>query len=130
MRTIRYGGNLEVGDFIAIGYTNSIWFGWYAGNGRGTVQFYSINSPMHAKNNYESWKEDFDNGKIEPDSWRAKQYKDGFTRKCLWKSYINSPHPTRILKISRPEELLTEQEDRETYEKSKAALITLNFIKK
>ena len=130
MRTIKYGGVVHPGDFIAISNGNHISFGWYAGDGRGTLQFYFMNSPMHAKNNYESWKEDFDKGKIAPDSWRAKQYKDGFTRKSLWKSYINSVHKTRVMKITNPDELLTEQEDREIYEKSKEILIQLNVIAK
>jgi hypothetical protein len=33
------------------------------------------------------------------------------------------------MKITNPEELFTKQEDRDEYEKSKAALITINFIK-
>lgn len=130
MRTLRYGGVLHPGDFIAVSYTNCIWFGWYAGDGRGTLQFYSMSGPMHAYGNYESWKKDLADGKIDINSWRSKQYKDGFTTKCLWKSYISSVHKTRVLKITNPEELLTEQEDREIYEKSKEILINLNFIKK
>jgi hypothetical protein len=33
------------------------------------------------------------------------------------------------MKLTNPEELLTEQKDREEYERSKEALITVNFIK-
>lgn len=130
MRTLKYGGNLEIGDFIGISYTNCIIFGWYCGDGRGTLQYYNYHCPMNAKKNYENWKEDFDNGKIKPDSWRAKQYKNGFTKKDLWKAYVNSVHSTRVIKIHRPEEVFTNQEDREIYEKSKEILINLNFIKK
>ena len=128
MRTLKYGGNLEIGDFIGISYTNCIIFGWYCGDGSGTLQYYNITCPMNAMSNYEHWKDDLDNGKIAPGNYRMKQYKNGFTRKDLWKSYINSPHPTRVIKINRPEEVLTNAEDREYYERSKEILIKLNFI--
>ena len=130
MRTLKYGGDLQIGDFIGISYTNCIIFGWYCGDGRGTLQYYNITCPMNAMSNYESWKKDFNNGDIKPDSWRAKQYKNGFTKKDLWKDYINSIRATRIIKINRPEEILTNAEDREYYERSKEILLTLNFIKK
>jgi len=125
MRTLRYGGNLQVGDFIAVSYTNCIWFGWYAGDGRGTLQYYSINSPINSYENYENWKTRQASGGA-----RSERYPNGFTRKCLYKSYINSVHQTRVMKIANPEELFTEQEDREKYEKSKEILIQLNFIQK
>jgi hypothetical protein len=34
------------------------------------------------------------------------------------------------MKVTNPEEIFTNKEDREIYEESKAALITLNFIQK
>ena len=129
MRRLKHGGDLQVGDFIAVSYTNTIWFGWYAGDGRGTLQFYTMNGPTHAYENYKNWKDDIAKGKITIDSWRSKQYKDGFTKKCLWKSYINSPHPSRVIKINRPEEILTDKEDRDTYERSREIMILLNLIK-
>lgn len=125
MRTLRYGGNLQVGDFIAVSYTNCIWFGWYAGDGRGTLQYYSIHSPTNSYQNYEYWKTRQANGGA-----KSERYPNGFTRNCLYKSYINSVHQTRVMKITNPEELFTEQEDREQYEKSKEILIQLNFIQK
>jgi hypothetical protein len=39
-------------------------------------------------------------------------------------------HDTRVIKITNPEDIFTNSKDREQYEKSKEALITLNFIKK
>ena len=46
-----------------------------------------------------------------------------------WKSYINVVHTTRVIKILHPEDIFTNKEDREQYEKSKEVLIKLNFIK-
>ena len=130
MRELKYGGTLEIGDFIGISYTNCIIFGWYCGDGRGgTLQYYNITCPMNAMSNYKNWKDDFDNGKIAPNSYRMKQYKNGLTKKDLWKAYVNSVHPSRVIKINRPEEILTNAEDREYYERSKEILIKLNFIK-
>jgi hypothetical protein len=63
-------------------------------------------------------------------AWNHKRYAKGFTIKCLWKSYINAVHPTRIVKITNIEDVFTEPEDLLEYEKSKEALLTLNFIKK
>jgi hypothetical protein len=48
----------------------------------------------------------------------------------MYKSYINAVHATRVMKVTNPEDIFIEQQDREDYEKSKEALITLNFIKK
>jgi hypothetical protein len=63
-------------------------------------------------------------------SWYSKRYAKGFTIKCLWKSYINAVHSTRIVKVTNIEDVFTEPEDLLEYEKSKEALLTLNFIKK
>jgi hypothetical protein len=56
-------------------------------------------------------------------------YSKGFTLKCLYKSYINAVHDTRVVKITNPEDIFTTQEDKEDYEKSKEILIKLKFIK-
>jgi hypothetical protein len=126
MRELKYGGQIVPGDFIAVSYQNHIDLGWYAGNGSGTLQYYTFRSPGNAHELYQKWLN-------EPEStrskWSSKKYEKGFTRKCLWKSYINAVHATRVMKITNPEEIFTEQEDLQEYEKSKEALLTLNFIK-
>jgi hypothetical protein len=127
MRTLKYGGQLSIGDLIAISNSNHISFGWYAGDGRGTLQFYYIGGPGEVYDDYLLWqKKTLD---IKP--WRARQFeKHGFSTKLFYKSYINSVHDTRVMKITNPEDIFINPEDRERYEKSKEALIKLNFIKK
>lgn len=125
MRTIQYGGQLVPGDFIAVSNGNHMDFGWYCGDGSGTLQYYSIYTPKYAYERYENWLNDPEKDRYH----RSNNYEKGFNVKHLWKAYINAVHKTRIVKLPSPEEIFTEREDRETYEKSKEILITLNFIK-
>lgn len=126
-RELRYGGKLQIGDFIIVSNGNFLDFGWYCGDGiNRTLQYYNFRSPGGTFSDYIHW----ENTPIENRSnWQSRKYKNGFNIKCLWKSYINTVHKTRVAKIVNPEELFTEAEDIEYYEKSKEALIKLNFIK-
>ena len=127
MRTLKYGGVLHPGDFIAVSNGNHITFGWYVGDGIGTLQYYWMSDPGQVYEEYLEWQKNPPNVK----SWRAKQFeKRGFSTKLFYKSYINSVHARRVMKITNPEEIFTDPEDRDNYEKSKEALITLNFIQK
>jgi hypothetical protein len=128
MRNIKYGGTLVPGDFIAVSYQNHIDLGWYAGDGRGTLQYYTLRGPGIAYKDYQDWLNSSDEEKRK-NKWMSSRFEKGFTRKSFWKSYINSVHSTRVMKLTNPEEIFTEKEDRESYEKSKEALITINFIK-
>ena len=128
MRTLKYGGDLLPGDFIAVSYQNHIDLGWYVGDGRGTLQYYTLRGPANVYRDYQNWLKYTDKEKAE-NRWTSKRFEKGFTTKCLWKSYINAVHSTRVMKLTNPEELFTEQEDIELYERSKEALITINFIK-
>jgi len=128
MRQLKYGGQIVPGDFIVISYQNHLDFGWYAGNGSGTVQYYTMRGPGNVYRDYESWSKYTDKEKAE-NKWASKRFEKGFTAKCLWKSYINSPHPTRIMKVNNPEEVFTEQEDIIDYQKSKEVMIKVNLVK-
>lgn len=126
MRTLKYGGNIVPGDFIAVSNGNYINFGWYAGDGRGTLQYYDLNCPAGLHKDYLQFQKD----RSHLSSWRVKQFeKLGFSRKLLWKHYINAVHATRVIKISHPEDIFTTPEDRKQYELSRQAMIELNFIK-
>jgi hypothetical protein len=128
MTEIRYGGLLQPGDFIAIANSNYLNLGWYCGKGHNTLQYYHFRSPGINMDQWEQWSKMTDEKKSK--SWYSKRYAKGFTIKCLWKSYINAVHSTRIVKITNIEDVFTEPEDLLEYEKSKEALLTLNFIKK
>ena len=127
MRTLKYGGDIQIGDFIGIADGNCLSFGWFCGTGKsGTVQYYNYVNPQSAYNQYKDW---LNQSEANRSAWRTKRYTNGFTKKCLRKCYINAVHTTRVLKINNPEEIFTNKEDRDDYEKSKEVLITLNFIK-
>jgi len=128
MRTIQYGGQIVPGDFIAIAFNNTIDFGWYAGNGKGTLQYYTFRGPANANRDYQEWLKMSDKEKSE-NKWQTKRFEKGLTAKCFWKSYINSVYNSRIIKITNVEDIFTDPKDRETYEKSRETLITLNIIK-
>jgi len=129
MRTLRYGGQLSPGDFIAVSEGNRVFFGWYFGDGiGGTLQYYYLGAPGHCYDAYQEW-EKITSDEVKKKHWRAKMYSKGFTLKCLYKSYINAVHDTRVVKITNPEDIFTTQEDKEDYEKSKEILIKLKFIK-
>jgi hypothetical protein len=127
MRTLKYGGDLYIGDFIGISVTNSMDFGWYCGDGTsGTLQYYTMWAVKARHEHYEMWQ------KLPVDQrtrWYPTSYKDGFTKKCLYKSFINAVHDTRVIKLPHPEDIFTNKEDREAYENAKEVLIKLNFIK-
>lgn len=128
MRQLKYGGQIVPGDLILVAYGNYLDFGWYAGNGRGTVQYYTMRGPAVAYLEYEKWLKMSDKEKAE-NKWMTSRFIKGFTAKSFWKSYINSPHPTRIMKVTNPEDIFTEQEDRELYERSKEVMIKINLVK-
>ena len=121
----RFGGKLEIGDFILIAYTNCVFPGWYCGEGRGTLQYYSVYEVINVDEQYN----DFLKNKDYVPLYIAKKFVNGFTKKSLWKSYINSLYLTRVIKVKHPELLLTDEGDIENYQKSKQILINLGIIK-
>jgi len=128
MRQLKYGGTIVPGDFIAVSDGNHINFGWYAGNGRNTLQYYHVRTAMGCHQDYESWSKMTDVEKAK-NKWQSKRFEKGFTTKCLWKSFINSVHATRVMKITNIEDIFTEKEDREDYEISREVMIKLNLVK-
>lgn len=128
MRELKYGGQIVPGDFIVVSDGNHLSFGWYAGNGRGTLQYYPMRGPQSVYNDYKSWLR-YSEEEKKKNRWTTKRYEKGFTMKCIWKSFVNAVHSTRVMKITNIEDIFTDPEDRKTYEESKQALITLKFIK-
>jgi len=127
MRKLRFGGDLHPGDFIAIAEQNRMSFGWYFGDGRGTLQYFYYSAPSQTNEYYQDWTKLSDD--LKQKDWRTKRYKKGFTLKCIYKSYVNVVHDTRIIKLNNPEEIFTDPIEREFYEKSKETLLKLKFIK-
>jgi hypothetical protein len=126
---IRYGGDLEIGDFIMVASNNYTSFGWYCGKGRNTIQYYVYGVPGSRWEDFKSWKA----GTITSQNhWLGKRFeKHGFSSKLFYKEYIYGSGldstASRIVKITDPESIFTNQEDLEMYRKSKEALIYIKF---
>jgi len=121
MRTLNYGGDLKIGDFIAISYSSGFTLGWYCGEGANTLQFYETHWPASSLNQYNRVKADAAyrdhekaNSKEFDKSWIAKSYV------MDWK--------WRVMKIENPESLFTESEDLNRYIESKQILEQIKFI--
>ena len=120
MYTVKVGGDIHKGDLIAVSNGNDFTVGIYFGRGSGgTVQYFTPLGVVQSKQWWEKGQLDkvyAYNGK----PWRL-------TR--IWKSYVNTPRDTRILKLHR--DCITEQEDIENIITSKEILkefnITVNY---
>jgi len=126
---LRYGGDLQIGDFIMVagnGYTS---FGWYCGQGRGTVQYYQFTVPGYKLEAFEKWQNEQPR---DTQSWYGQRFeKFGFTSKIFYKEYVYghgiSVNGSRVVKMTDPESIFTNQEDIDAYRKSKEALIRIKF---
>ena len=94
-----YTGEIIKGDLVAIAYDNYMTLGIYVGRGKGgTFQYYDLNHIINV--------EDVNLPKV-------------------IKSYVNSPHTTRIIKVL-PEALSMQR--KEEYEKAMHYLKTRNYL--
>ena len=100
MKTKYAEHELQTGDLIAIASDSYIDIGWYLGRGKtGTLQYCTINSAY----------------------WAAT------SNKKVYKCYINTPTPVRILKITP--ECITDKEELEKYEKALELMKELKIVK-
>jgi hypothetical protein len=91
MYTVKNGGDIHKGDLIAVSNGNDFSIGIYSGRGSGgTVQYYGPSVPKYCKERYDK------------EVTRVGIEKAGpFKLNHLWKSFINTPRDTRILKLNR-----------------------------
>jgi hypothetical protein len=126
---VRYGGDLQIGDFIMIASSNYTSFGWFSGTGRGTIQYYNFRVPGDRFEAFQDWQA----GTIDSShKWLIGKFKKhGFSSKLFYKEYIYGGgiglNGSRVVKLTDPESIFTEQEDLENYRKSKEALIYIKF---
>lgn len=115
MYTVKHGGDIHRGDLVAICHTNDFVIGIYYGQGRGgTFQYYHPDAVISAKEYYENR---LLNHGIE---------KEGpFRINKIWKSYVNSPRETRILKLNRDN--ITDQKEIEYVLEAKEILKEFNI---
>lgn len=103
---LRYGGKLELGDPIIVSYGSGMFFGLFAGYGRGTIQYYTPNGIVY----------------------RAERAQRLNKKPTFYKAYIHgSSVKYRVLKVTP--EILHNIEDREEYEQAIEILKQENVIK-
>jgi len=120
--TIKYGGTLQIGDFICLGNSWGLAFGWYSGNGKsGTIQFVSPRNIL--------W--DFKTYSIrttQPGGSTFPKDRKGFTLDHISKAYVRSNHANRVLKITCPDDVFT-GEDLQNYLVAERILKDMKFLK-
>ena len=127
---LRYGGDLQIGDFILVANSNYTSFGWFCGRGQGgTVQYYHFRVPADKFKAFQEWQA---NGDKNISAWYAERFKKhGFSSKIFYKDYIYGGGidltGSRVIKLSNPEDIFTDPQDLEDYRKSKEALIHIKF---
>lgn len=104
------GGQIVPGDLIAISNGNYMTIGVAAGEGKGTLQYWSLHALANARNWYDQ--------NTTPD-------KRPFSIKSLWKGRILSTESTRIMIIN--ESIITTEEEIEKLQKAKDTLRELEI---
>jgi len=122
MYTVKHGGDIHKGDLIAISNGNDFSVGIYFGRGSGgTVQYYGVATAGYCKKRHQEREERFKKLGDE----KSKPFK----LNELWKSFINTPRDTRIIKLNRNN--ITDQKTIEEILESKEILqefnITVNY---
>jgi len=103
---LRYGGTLELGDPIIVSYGSGMFFGLFAGYGRGTIQYYTPNGIVYS----------------------AEHAQRNNKKASFYKAYIHgSSVKYRVLKVTP--DILHNKEDREEYEQAIEILKQENVIK-
>lgn len=103
--TFTYVDNLQIGDPILVSEHGSfLRFGWFAGYGRNTIQYFTTGSVVWAK------KAEDEGRKFKPS-----------------KAFVQITHKYRIAKIQEP--VFNDQEDKDYYEEAKQILIEKGLIK-
>lgn len=121
MRTVQRGGDLQIGDFIAISYSAGFTFGWYCGEGANTLQFFETHWPATSLDHYNRVKADA--------AYRDhdKANSEEFNKSWIAKSYVMNWR-WRVMKIENPESLFTDPSELNKYLESKQILEQIKFI--
>lgn len=121
MRTVQHGGDLKIGDFVAISYSAGFTLGWYCGEGKNTLQYFETHWPATSLDYYTRVKADKDYKQ------HAKANSEEFDKSWIAKSYVNN-WKWRVMKIENPESLFTDPENLNKYIESKQILEKIKFI--
>lgn len=102
--TYIYVDELNIGDTIFVSGQNNLQLGFFAGKGKGTIQFYRIWAVLKAKER-------------EKAGGNPKMYKD----------YVGETNQWRIAKVKDP--IFRDKEEQHKYEEAKQYLIEKGIIK-
>jgi len=118
-----FGNILEMGDFMCIAMSTWLDFGFYFGEGKETIQYYSTKNIIWLFENYNK-------ALVDTEHWNHKKaISESFSIKWLRKSFLVNTSPYRILKLPNPIELFKDQESLDEYNKAVEILKQLRIIK-
>jgi len=123
---IKFGGDLQIGDFIAVGSNYMMNFGWYSGNGKsGTIQYVTARSVGWAFGAYNIRRD----SKVPAVVNSNPKDRMGFTLDHISKDFVRQQHNNRIVKITCPDDCFTGR-DLQTYLEAKRILTDMKFLKR
>lgn len=118
---IRYGGTLNIGDFIVIGCDWSVSYGWYCGNGKsGNIQFIAPHVVNYSSVAYDE--------RVKSSTNLTAKDRKGFSLDHIGKSPIRNSRKKNVIKIIYPESIFTGV-DLEMYKAAKDILTQIKFLK-
>jgi len=120
--TIKYGGILQIGDFIAVGSNYEMAFGWFSGNGKtGTIQYIWPNKITWAFSEYNKTMNN-------PNAVLSAKDRRGFSLDHISKDYVRLQHFNRVVKITCPDDVFAGA-DLQKYLEAKRILTDMKFLK-
>ena len=123
---ILYGGTLNIGDFIFFSRSGQFDYGWYVGNGKtGTLQYIKPTSVVYHKSIYDAGLTVYNNTGV----GSKRIFERPFNFDSIGKDYIKKEHFIKVVKIENPDNIFVKGHAKDTYDKAKAILANLNFIK-
>ena len=115
MYTVKHGGDIHQGDLVAVSNGNDFTVGVYFANGRGgTFQYFNPASVVSSRDWHAERLQNLGPDKVKP-----------FKLTNIWKSFVNTPRTTRIIKLNR--ENITDQKTIEDIIKAKEILQEFNI---
>jgi hypothetical protein len=123
---ILYGGTLNIGDFIFFSRSGQFDYGWYVGNGKtGTLQYIKPQSVVYNHQIYEAGLTVYNTTGV----GSKRVFERPFNFEGIGKDYIKKEHFIKVVKIENPDNIFVKGHAKDTYDKAKAILAKLNFIK-
>lgn len=121
--SIKYGGTLEIGDFLGIGSNWGMSFGWYSGNGKsGNIQYITPNQVVWS---FGAYHKRMNNPAVKISS----KDRGGFSLEHIEKSPVRIHKNDTMVKITCPDDVFTGA-DLQKYLEAKKILQQMHFLKR